>query len=44
MRYVPPTITGTYSAKTVIQSRKGSPAREMDHIQLTTGSGYQSDE
>jgi len=44
MRYIPPTITGTYSANSVIKSRKGAVTRESDHIQLTSGPSYQSEE
>jgi hypothetical protein len=44
MRYVRPCITGTYSANSVIQSRKGAMVRESDHIQLTSGPSYQSEE
>lgn len=44
MRYVPPFIISTHSANTAIQSRKAAQVRELDHIQLTAGPAYQSDE
>jgi hypothetical protein len=44
MRYVKPCITGTYSANSVIQSRKGGLVRESETIAFTSGPAYQSEE
>lgn len=44
MRYIPPCVTGTYSANSVIQSRKGAIVRESDNILLSSSPSYQSEE
>ena len=42
--YVPPQITGTFSALATIKSAKTAPIDEVGTNSLTNGSAYQSDE
>lgn len=44
MRYIQPTITGTFPALSVIKKVKGPQATEVITGDFTTGPAYQADE